>query len=306
VPSVASLSALPTFLRAAELGNFSAVARELRVSPVAVSKTIATLERNLGVRLFQRSTRAVTLTHEGKTLAERCREPVSSLLSATSELASSAQKASGLVRVTCVSPFARVYLIPALAAFSRLHPQVTVEVALSDRTEDPVTAGYDLHIRAGGAPSPDAVARVLCPLHVVLAAAPSYLAEHGVPRTAADLAAHNCLGLVGGPTRWQLGSDNVEVRGSFQSGLLGLESAALAGLGIIRAPLPMLMPHFRAGALRPVLPSSLTTFGSITLHYRSRKLPLRTRVLAEHIQSRMAHHPDLQDDPKERCQPYWA
>lgn len=318
---------LPQFLRAARLGNFSAVAREFGVSAVAVSKNMATLEAALGVRLFHRSTRAVTLTPEGRTYFERCEEPLRAIEEAGRVARQDALSPTGRVRITCVKPFGRGYVIPLLQRFARQYPQVHIEFALDDRVADMVQEGFDIGIRAGSLPGPEVIARDLCGLSFVVCASPEYLAQFGVPRSVADLAAHNCLRLgasVNQPSAatakgsradadfvWRVGTlaapTRISVRGSFAANdFLALESAALSGLGLMHAPLPMVIPHFRSGALCPVLPEATFSGQRVHLHYRTRKnQPLRVKLLIDHLLVALRQHPDLLGEPETLCGPFW-
>jgi DNA-binding transcriptional LysR family regulator len=316
---------LPHFVRAAQLGNFSAVAREFGVSAVAISKSMAALEASLGVRLFNRSTRSVTLTAEGRNFYERCAEPVRAIDEASRLARQESNTPTGLVRVTCVRPFGRGYAIPLLQRFSRLYPQVQVEFSLDDRVVDLVQDGYDIGIRAGGDPPADSIAREVCPLPFVVCGSPEYLAHFGVPKQLGDLAKHNCMRLGLSARRdggtagreataftWRTGSRDavlpVSVIGNFAANdFTALESAALGGLGLMQAPLPLVLPHFRAGSLRPVLPSALFHGPRIHLHYRSRKnQPQRVQLLIDFLLTQLRQQADLVGDARALCAPYWA
>ncbi|MFO0663364.1 MAG: LysR family transcriptional regulator [Polyangiaceae bacterium] len=309
-PKTPPLGLLPYFVRAARLANFSAVAREFGVSAVAVSKAIASLENDLGVRLFHRSTRSVSLTEEGRTLLEQCEGPLEAL--SEGARAVTRRTESGLVRISCVPPFGKVVLIPMLRRFFRVHPDVKVDVVLEARNADFVREGYDLGIRAGSPPTGDVVSRKLADLAFVLCGSPEFFAQRGVPTTIEELQRLPCLRLgshAAGDFTWKLGSPfDVRVKSSFASpDILALEVAALSGLGIMLAPLPLVLPHFRSGALRPVLPECLRGGLGLHVHYRSRKnMPARTRAVLDFLVEETRAHPDLQGDPLERCRPYWA
>lgn len=306
-----SISLLPYFVRAAQLTNFSAVAREMGVSAVAVSKAIASLENQLGVRLFQRSTRSIALTEEGRQLFESCEGPLQALQEGARALGR--HRESGLVRISCVPPFGKTVLIPMLRRFWRLHPQVRIELVLESRNADLIRDGFDVGIRVGPPSAGDVISRRLAGLSFVLCASPEYFAQHGVPLRIEDLRRFSCLRL-GSSEReseftWTIGAaKEVRVRGDFVApDMWTLESAALAGLGLFQAPLPLVMPHFRSGALRPVLPEALREGLALHVHYRSRKnLPTRTRTFLDYLQEEARTHPDLSADPQAICRPYWA
>jgi DNA-binding transcriptional LysR family regulator len=307
------LNLLPYFVRAAELSNFSAVAREMRVSAVAVSKAVAALEAHIGARLFQRSTRAVALTEEGRRLYEQCAGPIHSLRNATSVL--SPQAESGCVRITCVPPFGKAVLIPMLPRFWRRYPNIRVDISLEARVVDMIAEGFDIGIRAGAPPPGDVVNKRLCGLSFVLCASPEFLAQHGVPKHVDALRQLPCLRQGSAETRgeftWRLGPEReaqeVRLKARLSApDLLTLEQAALAGAGIFQAPLPLVLPHFRTGALRPVLPETLRTGLWLHAYHRSsRQLPARTRATLDFLYQEVATHRDLQGNPEELCKPFW-
>lgn len=310
-PHAPSIAYLPYFVRAAQLSNFSAVGREMRVSAVAVSKAIAALESQLGVRLFQRSTRSVVLTEEGRQLFEDCEGPLRALQEGTRAIAGRGE--TGLVRVTCVPPFGKTVFIPMLRRFWRRHPHVRLDLVLENRSADLVREAFDIGIRVGPPASENVVSRRLAGLAFVVCGSPEYFAQHGVPARAEDLRKFPCLRL-GSHGReddfsWKLGGGReLRVRGELAApDLWTLEAAALAGLGLFQAPLPLVMPHFRSGALRPVLPEAVRDDLAIHAHYRSRKnLPMRTRLLLDFLVEETKMHPDLQGDALDRCRPFWV
>lgn len=305
---------LPYFVRAAELSNFSAVAREMRVTAVAVSKAVAALETQLGVRLFQRSTRAVALTEEGRRLYEHCAGPIHRLRDVAKVVG--AQSESGGVRITCVPPFGRAVLLPMLPRFWARHPNIRVDLALDARVVDMIEEGFDIGVRAGAPPPGDVVSKRLCDLSFVLCASPQLLAQHGVPRHIDALREIPCLHLgkaeARGELTWRVGpaaaAREVRAKARFAApDILTLEQAALAGAGIFQAPLPLVLPHFRAGALRPVLPETLRTGLALHAHYRSRRqLPRRTRAMLDFLFEEVASHRDLQGRAEDLCAPFWA
>ena len=198
------------FVRTVEAGSFAGAAKKLGISPVAVGKNVQRLERQLGVRLLQRSTRKLSLTEEGRLYYERCTGPLRELENAQSAIAEKGRSPSGTLRVTSLSPFGRSLCPAAHSGFSRLYPGIELELHLDDAVSDMIAGGYDVGIRAGEARDGSMVMREVAPLNFVVCGAPSYLAERGVPSTPADLAMHNCLRLRGrGPAaqslNWWLG-----------------------------------------------------------------------------------------------------
>ena len=191
--AVASIRGVQSFVKAVSAGSFAKAARELDVSPVAVSKNIARLERELNVRLLQRSTRKLGLTAEGRLFYEQCTGPLRDLEGAFSGARERAHTVSGTVRVTSITPFGLSYVLPLVPAFTALYPNVEVELHLEDTVSDMIAQRYDVGIRVGHITRGTLVVRKLATLHFVVCASPDYLDRRGVPRKPSDLATHNCL-----------------------------------------------------------------------------------------------------------------
>jgi DNA-binding transcriptional LysR family regulator len=301
------------FVTTVEAGSFAGAAKKLGISPVAVGKNVDRLERQLGVRLLQRSTRKLSLTEEGRLYYERCTGPLRDLENAQSAIAEKGRSPSGTLRVTSVSPFGRAYVLPLLPAFNRLYPAIELELHLDDTVSDMIAGGYDVGIRAGEARDGSMVMREVAPLNFVVCGAPSYLAERGIPATAADLATHNCLRLRGrGPraANWSLGPDkrpaSPAVTGNFLAhDLMTLVAAAVQGQGLVFAPLPLVLPLLRTGALRPVLPECVSQSARIYLHYLSRRqVPARVKVFVNFMLERLRSNPDLTSDAQSLLAPF--
>jgi DNA-binding transcriptional LysR family regulator len=197
--AVKSIRGVVGFVRVVEAGSFAGAAKKLGITPVAVSKNVQRLERELGVRLLQRSTRKLSLTQEGRAYYERCTGPLRDLENAEAAITEKGKSPTGALRVTCLSPFGRAYVLPLVPRFSRLYPGIELELHLDDSVSDMIAGGYDVGIRAGEARDGTMVMREVAPLHFVVCGAPSYLAERGMPLSAADLSKHNCLRLRGRP-----------------------------------------------------------------------------------------------------------
>lgn len=305
------------FVRTVEAGSFAGAARKLGISPVAVGKNVQRLERELGVRLLQRSTRKLALTEEGRLYYERCTGPLRDLENAQSAIAEKGKSPSGTLRVTSLSPFGRTYVLPLIPAFSRRYPGIELELHLDDALSDMIAGGYDVGIRAGEARDGSMVMREVAPLHFVVCAAPSYLAERGIPVTFADLAKHNCLRLRGrGPAgrslNWSVGPRrkpvSPPVSGNFVThDITTLVAAAVHGQGLAWAPLPLVLPLFRSGALRPVLPDCVSQPARIFIHYVSRRhLPARVRAFVNFMLEHLRSNPDLTSDPRALLAPFVA
>lgn len=250
------------FLRVADRASFSAAARELHVTPGAISKHVARLEARLGVRLFERSTRSVKLTDEGRAALSHAR----SALAAIDGLADLAARSRGLlegtVRVTAPAPFGRKFVAPLIADFRALHPKVDFELQLSDAIVDLLQSDFDLAIRIGALADSTLVARRLAANERVLVASPAYLDAHGSPALPSHLAAHTCLVFAyPGSLQnvWSLRSGRrrarVTVRGELRSdnGEV-LRDWCVRGLGISLRETWDVVNELRDGSLRRVLP----------------------------------------------------
>lgn len=187
-----NLSRIAVFVQTAESLSFVGAARQLGVSASAVGKTIARLEKSLGARLFQRSTRTVRLTDEGRMFYEQCRKVLDDLHDAEAMVSEAAQAPRGRLRVSLPTIGYR-FLVPHIAEFRRLHPDVELDLDFSDRLVDIIEDGFDAVIRSGDLPDSRLMSRLLGPFRFVLCAAPSYIERHGMPDGIAALARHECL-----------------------------------------------------------------------------------------------------------------
>jgi DNA-binding transcriptional LysR family regulator len=303
-----------SFVRTVAAGSFAGAAKDLGITPVAVSKNVQRLEQQVGARLLQRSTRKLSLTAEGRLFYERCAAPLQELERARAAVREKSSSPAGTIRVTSITPFARTYVLPLLPAFSRLYPKIEVELHLDDQLSDMIAEGYDVGIRAGAMRDASIVVRDIAPLHFVVCAAPSYLAQHGVPSTPAELAGHNCLrlcrdGRSDRPLNWMLGPErspvSPAVRGNFVANdITTLVVAALHGQGLVLAPLPLVLPLFRAGALAPVLPQCVSQPAHIFLHYPNRKLAARVRSFVDFLLDNLRENPDLGADAQSMIVPF--
>lgn len=187
-----SLTSLTSFVRTAETLSFVQAARLLGISASAVGKNVARLEHKLGVRLFNRSTRNVSLTAEGAAFLTRCQSILEQIQEAESELTSSLSQPTGKLRISLPVIGYRL-LLPALTAFTRLYPQVELDLDFSDRLVNLIDEGFDVAIRSGELADSRLIARKLGGFRFVLCASPAYLAEYGAPDSPAELAAHKCI-----------------------------------------------------------------------------------------------------------------
>ncbi|MBN9009486.1 MAG: LysR family transcriptional regulator, partial [Rhizobiales bacterium] len=239
------LTGMQVFQKVAALGSFSAAARTLGMSQTMVTKHVAALERHLGARLFQRTTRRLTLTEAGTRYRASAERILAEIDEAEREVSATSTELTGTLRLNLPLAFGIREVVPALTDFAALYPALTIDIGLSDRLVDLVEEDWDLAIRIGRLSDSSLVARKLAPIRTMLCAAPAYLARHGAPRTAADLRDHNCLGYTlptpASAERWTFGREGdvvVPVAGTFRANNGdALREAAVAGIGIIYQPL---------------------------------------------------------------------
>ena len=251
---------MAAFVRAVETGGFSAAARQLGLSPSALSKLVTRLEDRLGAQLMQRTTRRLQLTVEGEAFFGRARDILAAMDEAEAEVTEAVSSPRGLLRMHCGSTFAMHQLAPAIPRFQERHPSVALELAISDEQLPMMQEGVDLAIRIGALEESSLVARRICNLERVICAAPSYLARHGTPRTPDDLQQHNCLSITSLPQlkRWPFDTDDgirvVNVSGNVAANHAEtVMQLALAGVGITRLADIVVAAAIRAGTLVPIL-----------------------------------------------------
>lgn len=257
------LTSMAVFVRAVEAGSFAATAEALGLSAPMVGKHIRFLEDRLGARLLARTTRRQSLTEVGRAFYDSCRVVLAEAEAAEALAADLRAVPRGRLRVNAPVTFGAHELMPMVARYLRAHPEVSIEVTLSDRIVDLVEEGYEAVIRIAPLSDSSLIARKLRPYRLVVCAAPAYLAEHGTPQRPADLAGHECLGFAHWQPGdlWQFTDDegrehSVRVGGkrvSVNSGQ-ALRSLALEGLGIILQPEGLLHDDIAAGRLARVLP----------------------------------------------------
>ena len=174
-------------------GSFTAAAARLELTPAAVSKNVMKLEAQVGVRLFNRTTRRLTLTAEGSAFAEQAREALRGLDDAVSAVSRAGGAVSGRVRISVGLGFGRTFVLPLAARLAAQHAALEVEVSLDNRNVDLVAEGFDIGVRGGTVVDSSLIARRVAKLPVVLVASPAYLSRHGVPMSVADLSVHQLL-----------------------------------------------------------------------------------------------------------------
>jgi DNA-binding transcriptional LysR family regulator len=274
--------AVNTFAKVVELGSFARAAERLGLSTSAVSRQVSELEAHLDARLLNRTTRRLSLTEAGQSFYEHSVQLLADLADAEASVRVAAAEPKGTLRLTCGVSFGTRYLAPALAEFSALHPQLLLDLDLSDRVVDLVEEGFDLAIRIGDRGSQGMVSKRLGWTQIVCCASPAYLARRSEPvRTPADLLQHECLSYtnVGLPNTWHFeGRDNgdppvtvrIPPRHRANNGQV-LASLAVQGLGVVYEPDFIVAHEIRTGQLLPLLPGYRPPRSPIAAVYPSRR-----------------------------------
>lgn len=288
-----NLSALAAFVQAADAGSFGGAAKGLGLSVPAVSKSVKALEDGLGVRLFHRSTRGLTLTEEGQAYLERVRPLLDSLQQATADLRESQGTVGGVLRVSAPTGFGRHCIVPLIPEFLRAHPGVEIDLHLDDDYSDLVAGRFDIAVRNGRLTDSNIVARPIAPMRLVVCGSPDYLARRGTPQTVEDLAQHNCinyrLASSGRIFNWEFERDGQRlshpVTGNFTANMPEITCfAALQGLGLAQLGSYHCAGPIRDGRLLPVLLDHVCTMRGHWLCYLERKhLPQRVRAFADFV-----------------------
>ncbi|MEO1393387.1 MAG: LysR substrate-binding domain-containing protein [Cyanobacteria bacterium J06634_5] len=265
---------LRLFLRIAELGGVSAAARDLSLSPASASARLVKLEETLGFRLFNRTTRAVSLTTDGETFFPYAQQIIETLETGFNAVRGESSQAQGLLRVAMPGSFGRMYIIPALAAFQARYPLVSLDLRLSDEVLDVVEGAYDLIIRNARLADSSLIVRKLADDRRILVASPTYLKQHGVPSTPEELAAHQ--GVILGDTNrvtFENGQTVVMPRSFVVNDGEAMRKMIEHGMGIGRKSVWNASDSLKSGALVEVLPEfPLVTEASIWLLYPSRRI----------------------------------
>lgn len=235
-PNVTAISDLDIFARVARTGNMSMAGREIGLSPAVVSKRISLLEDRLGARLFQRTTRQLTLTETGEGYFRRVVDILSLVEEAEDYVSRRNTKPRGMLKVSAPTSFNRSHIAPHLPSFFAAYPDIELDLHLTDQFVDIIRDGYDLAIRIGELEDSSLVARKLAPERRVICATPAYLLKAGTPKTIDDLQSHNCL-VAGAQEVWRLegpdGPHQIRVTGNIRSNSADLvRSALFQGLGL--------------------------------------------------------------------------
>lgn len=297
------LRSITTFAKTAELGSLRRAAAAQAITPQAASQALAQLELHLGVRLFHRTTRSMTLTEDGRRFLEAAAPALAGLQRAMTVVRQSKDEVAGPLRI--VAPhltFVRV-LWPVLDAFCRKYPDVQPDVLMEDRVGNWVEDRVEVGFRIGTSPAEGVVARRLFPLQLVICASPAYLAHHGAPDTLADLASHRCS-VFRSPNKgtllpWNVKVDDAIVDHQVPPALccnneeLEVE-AVLAGQVIGSLTNIAIAQHVRTGRLIPLLTQHVSERASVFIYFGSRAAqPARARAFIDHAVAMLKDSPQF-------------
>lgn len=293
-----SLNSIECFVRSADAGSFSEAARRLGLSPAAVSKSVAKLESNLGVRLFQRSTRNLKLTEAGERFLQEVGGSLAVIQNAVANLANVGGQPAGSLKVSMGNAFGREHIVPLLDDFLTQYPAIVPDWHFDNRQVDLIAEGFDAAIGGGFELPSGLVARQLAPAHVVLLASPSYLASKPTITHPDQLNEHSGIYIrspqTGRIRPWALVNSqptrnkeqipiNMRVRMSMSDPGASLD-AAEQGLGIAVAAMPNALPYLESNRLVRVLPDWYADAGSLSLYFSAQKLlPAKTRAFVDFI-----------------------
>ena len=289
-----TLSSIESFVRSAELGSFSAAARRLSMTPGGVSKNVAKLETDLGVRLFFRSTRSLSLTEAGEHFFAQVTGGLDAIQSAIAGISNESGQPAGTLRVALAMAFGRDHILPLLREFITLYPAIKPDLRFDNRQVDLIGEGFDVAIGGGIELAPGVVVRELAAVHLILVASPAYLANKFIPQTPADLHKLDALlrysQTTNQVTPWglkTLAGEQLTIEPPVCATFNDPEAlchAAMASLGVAHVPMPHALQHLESGRLVRVLPDWYTEHGVISLYFSAKKLmPAKTRVFVDFI-----------------------
>ncbi|HYD79020.1 MAG TPA: LysR family transcriptional regulator [Paucimonas sp.] len=292
------IGSIELFCAAAELGGFTAAANAAGVTPAAVSRSVSRLEARLGVRLFVRTTRQISLTDAGRQYFEQCRQALGQLIEAERAVTGQQSAPAGILRLSVPTTYGHHRILPLLPAFRTRYPGVQVDIHVSNRNIDFADEGYDLAIRAREPADSSFIARKLEDAELVVVAAPAYLKRAGTPATPADLARHECIQFVlpsnGRTVEWlfrEQGKDvEIQVAGTYRCYEDILAGATLArnGAGLFQAYRFTVEEDLRQGTLVEIMRDYGGRSRPFSVLYpHGRHLSLRVRAFVEFLMERL-------------------
>jgi DNA-binding transcriptional LysR family regulator len=291
---------MEAFVRVTESRSFSQAARRLRSSKSVVSRLVSSLEAELGVRLFNRTTRSLTLTEAGQGYYERCARILADIDEANASVSQLQAAPRGRLRINAPMSFGFLHLAPAIPDFLARYPEVEVDMTMNDRFVDLVEDGFDLAVRIGRLADSSLVARKLAPMRRVVCASPAYLEARGTPASPEDLAAHDCLcySNMALSDEWRFASLDgrawpVEVKGRLRTNNGdALRAAALQGAGLAYLPTFIVGGDLQAGTLISLLGDYIPQDSAVHAVYpHSRHLSPKVRAFVDFLADRFGPRP---------------
>ncbi len=288
-----SLPGILSFVKTADTGSFTKAAQLLDITPAAVSKNVQRLEDQLSTRLFNRTTRKLSLTEDGQLFFDRCANAVRDLETADQALADNHGTPMGQLRISCGAAFGRMIVVPLLPVFLAKYPQIRVDLVLDDHIADLVEGRYDIAIRGGRLPDSGMVAKKIFPLELGLYASAAYLKRFGEPFSVEDLGHHNCIQFrfssTGRMFEWELERRGEVVTPKVNGNLIlsdseAVTSSCVAGLGVAILTQFTIAKHPEGKTLKRILPDYSISERQLYVCYPSRKhAPLKTRVFVDYL-----------------------
>lgn len=303
------LNSIAIFTRVAELKSFTLAARELRLSPSAVSKHISELERRLGATLLVRSTRKFSLTEAGNAFLERCKHAMLELNEAMASVSDLHSRPRGTLRVSVAWGFAEAMLTPLVHEFIEQHPELRVELTMSVLPINLVEAGMDVVIRSGRLVDASLRSRELGPVRYLICGSAAFFARHGRPVHPRDLERYNCLThSIYSPKEWWFTENGrdiaVRVQGNYQANSSeALRQAAVNGLGIARLPDYVAQRDVENGRLEAVFVGMVKSKQVMrAFFHRARRMPAKTKVFLDFLEQRIKSPSGFQDRSAARAE----
>lgn len=302
--------AVDLFLRVVALGAIGRAGEALGLSPTAATQRIQTLEHSLGVRLFHRTTRSVSLTTDGELFLEHARRIVADIEDARAAVGKASGRVSGLLRVAAPASFGQKYLAPFVGEFLSRHPDLRMQLELGDALVDIGEQGFDMAIRSGSHADSSLVVERLAPLHRLVVAAPSYIERRGAPTEPGQLGGHDCL-THSSLREWRLAGPDGSVQSLRPMALFetndhdALTAALLSGLGIAMKSSWDVGPLIADGLLVPILTGyTITPETSVWAVYPSARLvPPRVRLFVDHLKASLGGPDPIWDVHWRRSRP---
>lgn len=267
------LTGLIAFARAASLGSYTAAARDLSVSPSAISKSVQRLEQHFELKLFSRTTRSLTLTPEGRDLYERALRILREVEDIDQAAVASRGEPSGTLKITAPLPIGLNILAPAIPRFRERYPKLAIDLRLVDHYSDIIEQGIDVAVRVGNLTDSRLISKTLAPHRLAAFASPAYLAKRGTPLELSDLAHHECVNFryqsSGQALRWPFSVDGIVVELVPASAIVidasdAVAAVVAAGGGIGISPTYVAAPYVTRGQLKPLFPECAVNRSSIT------------------------------------------